>query len=183
MGTHGVSGYQEFFLGSNSFRVVTASSIPVLTVQCHAHKVGFNNIVLPIDGSKNSREKVSHAAAIATAYDATVHIAGLITKKHRKKEPIFNVKIKQVEDFLNKKGIKHTRRIVHGKDLANMTIDVAKEVDACLTVIMTEQEGSSGLFMGPFAQRIVNHSEVPILSVTPKKIVEKFSQNGSYHSF
>ena len=185
MGTHGVSGFEEFFLGSNAYRVVTSSSVPTLTVQCHAHKVGFNNIVLPVDSSKHTRDKVAQAAAIAEAYDATVHIAGLITKLHRDEEPIFNLKIRQIKEFFNDKEIKYTSKIIHGNDIAEMTIDFAKEVDACLTVIMTEQETSSGLFLGPYAQRVVNHSEVPILSVTPKEVSKNFFHNtgGSYHTY
>ncbi len=33
MGTHGASGVQEFFLGSNAYRVVSQAHCPVLTVQ------------------------------------------------------------------------------------------------------------------------------------------------------
>ncbi len=33
MGTHGVSGYKELFIGSNAQRVVTLSEVPVLTIQ------------------------------------------------------------------------------------------------------------------------------------------------------
>jgi hypothetical protein len=50
---------------------------------------------------------------------------------------------------------------------------------------MTEQEARTGLFMGPYAQRIVNHSRMPILSVTPIEVVKGFGQGdlgGSYTS-
>src|SRR5688572_22059608 len=46
MGTHGASGFEEFFLGSNAHKVVTVAPCPVITVQTHAKKLGFTNIVL-----------------------------------------------------------------------------------------------------------------------------------------
>ncbi|MBK9478478.1 MAG: universal stress protein [Bacteroidetes bacterium] len=57
LGTHGVSGFEEFFMGSNAFRVVTEAQCPVMSVQVHSTKVGFNDIVLPIDNSAASRQK------------------------------------------------------------------------------------------------------------------------------
>jgi nucleotide-binding universal stress UspA family protein len=48
MGTHGVSGFIDFFIGSNTFRVVTSSECPVLSIQTNYHQTGFKNILLPI---------------------------------------------------------------------------------------------------------------------------------------
>lgn len=47
-----------------------------------------------------------------------------------------------------------------------MNFDYVKEVDGDLIAIMTEQETSAAnIFLGPYAQQIVNRSEVPVLSV------------------
>jgi len=186
LGTHGVSGFEEFFLGSNAYRVVTAATMPVFTVQGHADKLGYDDIVLPIDSSKHTRDKVSQAATIAKAFDATVHIATLVTEEHEDEEAIFNLKIKQVEEYFDGMGVKHRRKVLHGDDVAEMTIEFAKSVNADLIVAMTEQEAATGLFMGPYAQRVVNHSPIPVMSVTPLETIKGFSQRtlgGDYRPF
>ena len=58
VGTHGVSGLKEFFMGSNSFRIVSDASCPVLSIQISAIPIDFKTIFVPIDNSFHSREKL-----------------------------------------------------------------------------------------------------------------------------
>src|SRR5436190_8443598 len=69
MGTHGSSGFQEFLVGSNAYRVVMGAPCPVISVQTHAKKIGFKGIVLPIDNSAVSRQKVRFGIEIAKHYN------------------------------------------------------------------------------------------------------------------
>lgn len=176
MGTHGVSGFEEFFIGSNTYRVVTAATCPVLSVQAKARGLSFKNIAMSFDKSIHTRDKVPMAAAFAEKFGSTIHIAGLITDDYENELPKFRLKIQQVEEYLQGKNIPYTSEIKQGDNIAEMSMDFAKKKDADLMVIMTEQEPSTGLFMGPYAQRIVNHSRIPVLSVTPHEVVEGFSQ-------
>jgi nucleotide-binding universal stress UspA family protein len=61
MGTHGASGFEEFFIGSNANKVITSSTVPVFTIQKGADKLGYDRIALPIDSSPHTRDKVSEA--------------------------------------------------------------------------------------------------------------------------
>lgn len=175
MGTHGVSGFEEFFLGSNAYRVVTSASVPVLTVQEKADKMGFENIVLPLDSSQHTRDKVSEVVALAEAFGSKIHIAQLMKEDDDK--AIMNLKVKQVQDHLDHKGISHETTILTHGNIASMTINFAQTVKADLIAIMTDQENYNGFFVGEYAQQIVNHSRIPVLSVTPMGIVKGFSQN------
>src|ERR1700739_8852 len=56
MGTHGISGMREFVIGSNTFRVVSEASCPVLSVQKTTLKTGFKHILLPFRDKAHSRE-------------------------------------------------------------------------------------------------------------------------------
>lgn len=186
MGSHGASGLEEFFIGSNAYRVVTASTMPVLTVQKHADKFGYQNIALPIDSSKHTRDKVAEAAHLAKRFGATIHIGALITEEHEDEKNVFNLKVKQIEEYLSDEGVAFKTSFNHGENIAEMTIKHAKEVNADLIVIMTEQEAATGLFVGPYAQQIVNHSKIPVLSVTPIETVTSFGQDqlaGDYRPF
>jgi len=168
MGTHGVSGFQEYLMGSNSYRVVTGAPCPVITVQTHAKKIGFKDIVLPIDNSPVSRQKVNYAIEIAKHYNSVVHIAGIMTMSDVEMQRRFEVKVHQVKEFVEEFEVPYTVKMFKGDNIATITMDYATQINADLIVIMTEQE-SSGLFMGSFAQQIVNHSKVPVMSIRPQE--------------
>jgi nucleotide-binding universal stress UspA family protein len=171
MGTHGVSGYQRFNVGSNTSRVVESAPCPVISVQTHAKNIGFKKIVLPIDESPSSRQKVNHVIEMANHYNAHVYIVGLINFNSEELKRKFRIKVEQVEEFLAKFDISYESKFVQGDNLAKMTMSIAEEIDADLIVIMTEQEPSiTGFFMGTYASQVVNHSKVPIMSVRPAEI-------------
>jgi nucleotide-binding universal stress UspA family protein len=61
---------------------------------------------------------------------------------------------------------------VETSNLADAMIGYAREVDANLISIMTEQETStSNLWMGPYAQQVVNHSPIPVLSIHSRELM------------
>jgi nucleotide-binding universal stress UspA family protein len=156
LGTHGVSGLREFFMGSNAFRIVSEAACPVLSVQQSGKSVGFSSIVVPIDNSFHSREKLGIAVRMANAYDAEVHVCGLRSYDH------------DDEDYLKEREVRFTTTTLFCSNIAASTMEFASEKNADLIVIMNEQEiNTTGFFMGPYAQQVVNHSHIPVLSVRP----------------
>ncbi len=178
MGTHGVSGFEEFFIGSNAYRVITTIEIPVLTVQKQAEKIGFTNILLPIDSSLHTRDKLSVACTMAEKYGATIHVMGILTPEHSQEEKQMQVRISQVEEFLTKHKIPFKTTVRKAENISKASYEMAKEIKADLIVIMSDQEPSTDLFLGPFAQQIVNRSKIPVLTITPEEHVAKISQMG-----
>jgi nucleotide-binding universal stress UspA family protein len=170
LGTHGVSGLREFFMGSNAFRIVSEAACPVLSVQDSGKGVGFSNIVVPIDNSFHSREKLGIAVRMANAYDAEIHVCGLRSYDHDDEDlnAKFRMKMKQVEDYLKEREVKFSTTTLFCSNIATATMEFANEKNADLIVIMNEQEiNSTGFFMGPYAQQVVNHSPIPVLSIRP----------------
>ncbi|MCB0820315.1 MAG: universal stress protein, partial [Bacteroidetes bacterium] len=170
LGTHGVSGLKEFFMGSNAFRIVSEASCPVLSVQKSDRPVGFRNVVVPIDNSFHSREKLGLSVKVAKVFGARLFICGLRSYDHNDQDlnARFKMKMKQVEDFLAEKEVEYTTTTIFCSNIAKATMDYAAEVDADLIIIMNEQEiNSTGFFMGPFAQQVVNHSHIPVMSMRP----------------
>lgn len=171
MGTHGVSGYEKFSVGTNTSRVVQESPCPVLSVQTHAKGLGFRKILVPIDESNDSRQKVPFAVGLARFYNSHITIIGLINFTGNDLIRKFKIKIEQVEEYVSKHDINYDTRFVEGKDLASLTMKVAEENDADLLVIMTEQEPSiTGFLLGTYATKVVNNSKVPVLSIHPAEV-------------
>jgi nucleotide-binding universal stress UspA family protein len=168
MGTHGASGFTEFFVGSNAYKVVTTAECPVISVQTHSQKLGFKNILLPIDDSTHSRQKVNHAIVMAKLFSAKLHIVGLADFEDETELHKFEIKLEQIEEYIKKCDLTSTKEILHGKNQATMTADYAESSGADLIIIMTDQdENLTGRLMGPYAQQIVNHSKIPVMSVPP----------------
>lgn len=182
MGTHGASGFEEFFLGSNAHKVVTVAPCPVITVQTHAKKLGFSNIVLPIDRTLHSREKVEIATALANLFAAKIHIVGLLEELDSHEEGKLNIVLDQVQKAIEKHELPFTRKIVKGTNLANEALKYGAAVNADLIVIMTEHESAmNGIFLGNRAKQIVNHSKIPVMSIKPSTgKFEGLDMGGSY---
>jgi len=168
MGTHGASGFEEYFMGSNAHKVVTRAHCPVISIQTQATKLGFADIVVPIDNKFHSREKINYAIELATHYASRIHILGLSESHEDHDEAKFNIKLDSVEEVVKKSGLPYVRKVVEGTNLAVSAMEYAKNVNADLLVINTDQESAlTGMFMGPFAKQIVNHSRIPVMSVKP----------------
>jgi len=170
MGTHGVAGWAEFFVGSNAFKVVTQSPCPIMTIQQTATRPSCDNIILPIDRSAETRQKVPVAASMAKKFGATIHIATLLSEDTPEIRHEFEIKLKQITEYLDREEIAHTQSTLVGSNLATMTMNFAESKDGNLIIMMTEQESNmTGFLMGPFAQQVVNHSKIPVLSISPEE--------------
>ncbi len=174
MGTHGSKGVENFIGGSNTFRVVNQAKCPVLSLHADSGNKGIKDIILPLDSSRDTREKVDDALYIAKLFNSTVHVVGVSTSSDEMVLNRLKVVTKQVVDYISEDKINTTYGFLTGKNLASITLDYAKEKDADLIIIMTEQESSSGFLAGPYSQQMINQSNIPILSVRPKERETEF---------
>ena len=164
MGAHGLNGFQPYWIGSNALRVVSASNCPVITIQADSAETDFTNIILPLDNSTETRQKVPYAAVFAKAFGATIHILSVSKDKTEETHNRINIYGKQTIKYLEEREIKHTFELKQGRSVAQTCIDYAVEKKAGLIMMMTETESSSW-FMGTAAQQLVNHSPVPVMSI------------------
>ncbi len=170
MGTHGTNGFEELFMGSTSHKVVNLSPCPVITVREGFNVSEIRSIVLPIDDSLYSREKINHVLPIASKCHSVVHILGITKDGDKLNMNKFNSKITTVEKAVKNAGVKFERKVVTANNVAIEAMNYAAEVNADLLAIMTDHESDMpGAFMGAFAHQIVNHSIVPVLSIKPHK--------------
>ncbi len=165
MGTHGVSGFEELWIGSNAFRVVSNAPCPIVTIRNGFSNKAIENIVMPVDLSKDSRHKVPYVTELARYFNATVHIVGVSETSAPDIVAKINTYCSQVEEYLKEKGIPCVKEIITGSNITDLTIEYAKKVNAELISIMTEQMQNNAFWLGPYAQQMVNHSPIPVLSI------------------
>ncbi len=77
-----------------------------------------------------------------------------------------------VLDYFDERKIRYVAVKKESENITRTTIDYAESVGADLIAIMTEQETTTAnIFLGPYAQQMVNHSPLPVLSMRSKELV------------
>jgi nucleotide-binding universal stress UspA family protein len=169
MGTHGVKGFREFITGSNTFRVVNEAKCPVLSVRKNTEQPGFKNILLPFRDKPHSREKVDYAIKMAELYGAKIHVLGIDTDEDKEHFKKIELEATQIKRIIEKHGIGCNVKVKSSPYLAEKVLKYAKKKNIDMVVIMADIDRMriSEYFMGPFAQQMVNHSPIPVLSIRP----------------
>ena len=166
-GSHGVSGFEEYWIGSNANRIVSSASCPVITVRNgYQIKENMEHIVMPIDNTNHTLLKVPFTVQMAKNFDAEIHlVATFSTNLKTMQRRVENYSNKAVK-YMEKEGVKHVVEKIHTQNATKSTIEYATKIDANLISIVTEQDdrNDTGL-LAPCAQQMVNHSNIPVLSV------------------
>lgn len=180
VGTHGMSGAKKGILGRNSYKTIEQSTTPVLIVR---EDFNFNKaletIVVPLDSSDDTRQKVGMAATFARTFGSTIHLLGLYTAQNADVRRIVQNYVRMVERHLDKLEVKYITKYVEDvKNVTQATLDYAAAVQADMIAIMTEQESNlTSLILGTYAQQMINQSNVPVLTIRPKQVM---TDNANY---
>jgi nucleotide-binding universal stress UspA family protein len=167
--THGASGFQELFIGSNAFRIISATDKPVITLRKNSCPETISRIVLPIDMSVDSRQKVPFTLELARLFGAEVHVVGIHTLRGFGNRRKIRSYISQVASYIEEKVPCETNE-VFGDNVVELVNNYAKAVKADLISITTERPSGISLIIGNTVHQILNKAEIPVLCLTPKNI-------------
>ncbi len=170
MGTNGSVGLKKF-IGSNALRVIREAPCPVITIKGKKHRPGCKNIVLPLDLSKETKEKVNKAMEIAVLFGSTIHLVSILTTDDEFIVNKLKRQMHQVHDHIREHNISCSVEFIHGDDVSEDVVSYAKKIKADLIMIMTQEEANwtDIMFISSSAQQIINSSEVPVVSIRPKE--------------
>ena len=173
MGTNGSpKGVIKKFIGSNAERVVRLSNIPVITIKENTSTVNFDNIILPLDLGKETKEKVTFAIEYARYWNSTIRIVSVFLKDNTNEKNILIKNLNQVSNFISNAGVKCTSELIEGEkkqSLGDFVINYEKKFDSDLIIIMTKKEElalSNNLSVT--ARYIIHNSKIPVMSIKPK---------------
>jgi nucleotide-binding universal stress UspA family protein len=165
LSTHGASGFEELFIGGNAYKITSHSRNPVITIRRSKISSNIDKIVLPLDFTFQTREKVPYTVKLAKVFNSTIHILTISLSKMKSVEKKLHQYSKQVASYLDTQKTSYTVQHLHGSNLTDVTLDYARSIDADLISIMTEQEKSaSNLLLGNFAHQMINKAFIPVLS-------------------
>jgi len=165
LSTHGASGFEELFIGGNAYKITSHSRNPVITVRRSKISSNIDRIVLPLDFTFQTREKVPYTVKLAKIFSSKIHLLTIRLSNSKSVEKKLHQYAGQVASYLDTHKIPYTVEHLHGKNLTDLTLDYSRSVDADLISIMTEQEKSaSNLLLGNFAHQMINKAFIPVLS-------------------
>ncbi len=172
IGTHGIGGIEEFWVGSNAYKILSYCPCPVISVRAD-YKLGgsINKIILPIDDSLDTTRKVPMAVAIAKNFNAEIRVLGVYDSDLGSIRRRTDKYVRVTEDYLIKNDVVH--KFIHctSNNISSSLVKYAEGDKADLIVIMTdENKVTSDIIMGRKAQQIINQSPIPVLSVKPDKM-------------
>lgn len=168
MGTHGVSGFEEFFVGSNAFRTLNLTSVPVLILREGIEiNRDLTEILVPIDTSFETLQKMKIAIEFAKDFSAKICLLGMINPITNDIKHIINVQLNHAATMCKKANVRYeVLPLEISGDSITALLDSAKKMDVNLMVIMREEEHDlSSVWMGSNTRQVVNNSPMPLLIV------------------
>ena len=173
-GTHGTSGFDEFWMGSNAYKIVAHAECPVLTLRtCDNIDKTIKNILLPIDSTRETRQKISYTGYLAKQLNAKITILSVYSSSVDTIKTLVDSYTEQAVKYCESNEINYITDSIDAENITNSTIEYAKDNMVDMISIMTDQESAPlNLFLGPYAQQMVNHSPIPVLSIRSRNIYD-----------
>lgn len=163
MGSHGISGFKEMFIGSNTEKVVRTSEIPVLVIKNEHDEFNVNDFVFATDFSEDSKGPLRNALNFAKDVEANLHLlyvntpSGFITTSEVKS------KIKSLLGEMEEEN--YTINIYNDNTVEKGILNFAKDSNAHLIGMSTHgRKGLSHFFNGSISEDLVNHANMPVIT-------------------
>ena len=161
MGTHGASGVKEFFIGSNTEKIVRTAGAPVMAIKKQVKLSAVKNIVFPTTGNMNQEELTVQVKALQNFFKATLHILYVNTPSSFKRD----MEIKpQLKAFAKRFMLKdYTLNVWNDLSEEEGLKNFVYETKADMVAMATHgRRGLNHLMSGSIAEDAVNHINCPI---------------------
>ncbi len=168
MGTHGAHGWQHI-TGSHALKVVTNSATPFVIVQESKIDVnGYNDIVVPLDLEKETKQKLTLVANMAKYFNSRVHVIIPDETDEFLKHTI-KANIIFANKFFGDRGIQCTTTLAPASGFEKEVVKHAIKVNGDLIAIMNTQKNQIlGAWGANHEQYIItNDAKIPALILNP----------------
>ena len=163
---------------SITLKLIDKISCPMVVFAGRFDKVGCEKIVLPVDLTKETKQKVDLTQKIARIYGSKVYVVSATNATDSTVLQQLDERIKEVKSIFDKLKIECESKIIKTEHrveaLANAVNDFADDIEASAVVIMTRQENKlQKFFVGSMATELIKKANVPIVCISPKELNNK----------
>ena len=179
MGSHGKSGLNKLFIGSNTEKIVRLADSPVLTIKNEHSDFNVKKMVFASDFYPESYAVFEKIKFFSDLYGAHIHLLKVISPKHF--EPT-SISRKLLADFAEHfKLTDYSINIYNATSIEKGITDFSDEINADLIAIETHgRTGIAYLINGSLAEDVANHIDRPVLSIKMEEKPRDTSNLSSY---
>ncbi len=163
MGSHGASGFQEMFIGSNTEKVVRNSEIPVLVIKKEDDDFNADNFVFASDFSDEIKKPFEKVVKFANDFDSKLHLVMINTPNSFKSTQVAQ---DIMDNFVSEFKINNfTTNIYNDVNVEKGILHFAKSIKADLIGMSTHgRKGLSHFFNGSISEDLVNHAKRAVIT-------------------
>jgi nucleotide-binding universal stress UspA family protein len=163
MGSHGATGINEIFIGSNTEKVVRQSEIPVLVIKKKIESFTAANIVFASDFSNEIKKPFKKVLEFCKIFDSKLSLVMICTPNSFKNTSTARRIITEfVSDF---EMPEYTFETYNESNIEKGIIDYAEEKNANIIALCTHgRTALNHFFTGSISEDLVNHSIKPVLT-------------------
>jgi nucleotide-binding universal stress UspA family protein len=163
MGSHGTSGIDEIFIGSNTEKVVRLSEIPVLVIKSKNEDFNVKNMVFASDFSTEIKKPFAKALEFARLFESKLSLVLICTPNSFKST---SAATKIMTDFVADFDMpEHTMEIYNESNIEKGIINYSNEKNADLIAFCTHgRTALNHFFTGSISEDLVNHAKKPVLT-------------------
>jgi nucleotide-binding universal stress UspA family protein len=163
MGSHGASGFQEMFIGSNTEKVVRNSDIPVLVIKKNDDDFNADKFVFASDFSDEIRKPFEKVVEFANNFDSHLHLVMINTPNSFKST---HVAQETMDNFVAGFEINNfSTHIYNDVNVEKGILHFAKSIKADLIGMSTHgRKGISHFFNGSISEDLVNHAKRAVIT-------------------
>jgi len=163
MGSHGASGFQEMFIGSNTEKVVRFAEVPVLVIKNDSTPFSAKNLVFASDFSEEIKKPFRQLLDFAKGFGAELKLVMVNTPNTFKPTAVAE---KMMSDFMN--GFDYPNYSMHIYNDVNVEkgiLNFANSVNADVIGMCTHgRTGFAHFFNGSISEDLVNHAVRPVIT-------------------
>lgn len=161
-----IKGMRRFWNGSETYKLIKAAPCYVLSIQKPMKRDTIKNIVLPIDSTQETRQKVPAAIQMAKLFDATIHVLGVSSSNNSDIMRTVKGYTEQVADFMTEREVSIKVDFLQGTNLTDVSLHYADQVDADMLMMMAiEEPNPYGMFEGSFPEQMILKSQIPVMAI------------------
>ncbi len=163
MGSHGASGFKEFFVGSNTEKVIRSSEIPVLAIKGNDSEIKFDKVVVANDFTEDVKESFQKIINFLRANGGTPHFLLVNTPNNFKST---HVAEELARNFLNQFELEnYDFSIYNDTDVEKGILNFAERINADLIAMGTHgRKGFARFLNGSVSEDLMNHSPKSIIT-------------------
>ena len=130
--------FRTFLGGINLSKFLKNAPCPVMTMRSLDNRIDCKNIILPLDLSPETREKVPIVVQMAQIFKADIRIISVFNPSNEKYENELLPYLNQIKKFIKDRGLNCTNKSIPSTHVAETIIDYANKNNGDLIIQMNK---------------------------------------------